>query len=282
MRQWTGCASKIRVEGWIDRVANTLVETDSVVGGLYAGMNWVNVPVWHYETYNAQGKHFYVNFGTRMLVKQSHGQAAVTRTEESPTLAPEDPSCPDCADPVILDPQNDGFKLTSAEDGVLFDFNGDGVLDRIAWTEPDSDDAWLAMDRNGNGIIDSGAELFGNRTPAYADRLEPVTPTGFSALDFLQGLDYGRNVDDGVLNRRDEVFHRLLLWRDINHDGISQPNELQMASSAGLVSIGVRTKESRRRDPNGNLFSLRATAEWVVGNQAVTNYAYDVWLRVQR
>jgi hypothetical protein len=56
------------------------------------------------------------------------------------------------------------FALTSADDGVYFDLNADGIPEKIAWTAPASDDAWLAMNRTANGLSDSGAELFGNRT----------------------------------------------------------------------------------------------------------------------
>jgi hypothetical protein len=287
-RQWTGCGSRIRVEAWIDGLpAGTLVDNESVRGGIFTAIQWVFVPVDHYGKYGAQGKHFYVNFGSRMLVYLSHGETTLTQSPDNPddappVLAPENPDCPNCADPILVNPQGDGLHLTSAENGVLFDIDADGTLDRVPWTEPGSDDAWLAMDRNGNGIIDNGSELFGNRTPAFAGQSEPVARNGFQALDFLHGLDYGHNVDDGVLDARDEVFRRLLVWRDANHDGISQPDELQTASQAGLVAIEVVAKESRRRDSNGNLFSQRAKAEWVVGNHAVSSYAFDVWLRVKR
>ena len=128
-----------------------------------------------------------------MLVDQTHDQVTLTPPAEEPppsdpTLAPEDPNCPSCADPILVSPQHDGLHLTSAEDGVLFDIDGDGVLDRVPWTEAGSDDAWLAMDRNGNGIIDDGSELFGNYTPAFAGQREPFARSGFDALNFLQGL----------------------------------------------------------------------------------------------
>jgi len=69
---------------------------------------------------------------------------------------------------------------------------------------------------------------------------------------------------------------------DDNHNGVSEPAELQTASRAGLLGISTNAKESRRRDPHGNLFRLRAKAQWTVNDHAFTNYAYDVWLRVKR
>ena len=70
--------------------------------------------------------------------------------------------------PIIVDTARDGYRLTSVANGVYFDVNADGTPERTAWTRRDSDDAFLAMDRNGNGRIDDGTELFGNYTPAYA------------------------------------------------------------------------------------------------------------------
>ena len=88
--------------------------------------------------------------------------------------------------PIIIDVDRNGYHLTSLEDGVFFDLDADGALDFVAWTHPSSEDAFLALDRNGNGRIDNGAELFGNHTPAYATRSSITASNGFEALKFLE------------------------------------------------------------------------------------------------
>jgi hypothetical protein len=47
-------------------------------------------------------------------------------------------------------------KLTSPEDGVLFDIDADGDLDQVAWTPIGSKVAFLVIDKNGDGIIPNG------------------------------------------------------------------------------------------------------------------------------
>lgn len=84
--------------------------------------------------------------------------------------------------PIIIDLDNDGFALTDAAHGVRFDLAATGVLSQWAWTARGSDDAFLALDRNGDSQISNGKELFGN----YTD--QPVTehPNGFIALAMSQ------------------------------------------------------------------------------------------------
>jgi hypothetical protein len=80
--------------------------------------------------------------------------------------------------PILIDTLGNGFALTDASGGVDFDFDANGTAERLAWSAPGSDDAWLVLDRNGNGVIDNGHELFGNLTPS---RHRPLQ-MGFSLL----------------------------------------------------------------------------------------------------
>lgn len=177
--------------------------------------------------------------------------------------------------PLIVDTNHDGYDLTSAAEGVLFDLDADGVAERLAWTAPDSDDAFLVMDRNGNGRIDDGTELFGNYTPAYNDRRDITTANGFVALRFLETPSYGQSLPDGSIDERDAPFSRLLLWRDRNHNGISEPNELEPLGAFGLRAILTDYKTSRKKDRHGNEFRQRAKGIWNTGEF----FIYDVWLR---
>ena len=177
--------------------------------------------------------------------------------------------------PIVVDVSGNGIDLTDAERGVLFDISGVGTPKHLAWTLPDSDDAWLVLDRNANGTIDNGSELFGNFTP------QPIPQTDSERNGFLALAEYDKTANGGnndrVITNQDSVFTSLRLWQDVNHNGISEPSELKTLPSLGLTSIELDYKESRKFDDYGNNFRYRAKVEDLPGGR-LGRWAWDVFL----
>jgi hypothetical protein len=165
---------------------------------------------------------------------------------------------------------------------VYFDINADGLQDAISWTNPTRDVAFLAFDRNGNGFIDHGEELFGNMTPLPPGSPQQRAEHGFDALASLEHESYGPSVPDGIIDARDAAYHKLLFWKDTSHDGLSQPAELRRASAAGLIAVETRFRESKRRDEYGNEFRLRGISWWQRQGRLEARLFYDVWFVPQR
>lgn len=185
-------------------------------------------------------------------------------------------TCSGCAtcggSPILLDVNGDGLALTNATNGVDFDLNVTGTPQRLSWTRENSDDAWLALDRNGNGTIDDGGELFGDFTQ------QPAVPAknGFLALaEFDKEVNGGNG--DGIIDARDSIFASLRLWQDANHNGTSEPAELHGLDSLHVKALELDFKQAGRQDRYGNEFRYRAKVHDTRDGQ-IGRWAWDVFL----
>lgn len=144
--------------------------------------------------------------------------------------------------PLILDLDGDGVETISSKNGVFFDHDGNGFAEKSGWVG--KDDGLLVWDRNGNGQIDNGSELFGNQTHA-GGAAGVQAANGFLAL---KALDQN---NDGTVDSSDSAFASLRVWVDRNSDGKLQANELLTLNEAGVRSLNVAYAEPGKVDANG-------------------------------
>ncbi len=189
-----------------------------------------------------------------------------------------DGRCSTNESPILINLASNGWQddLTSAEDGVLFDLNPNGRPEPIAWTKPNAPAGFLALDRNGNGTIDDGTELFGNYTPM---RDGTLAANGFEAINDLDRMP-GPGRNDGRIDSRDQVYAQLRLWLDRNHNGISESDELLPLGQAGVNTIFTRYRESRRVDQHGNEYRYVGIAVIERNGRELPRRIYDVYLNL--
>ncbi|MFD2176355.1 cadherin repeat domain-containing protein, partial [Veronia pacifica] len=165
--------------------------------------------------------------------------------------------------PLIIDLNGDGVQTLNINEGVAFDIDADGKKEKVGWAS--AGDALLAIDLNGDGIINDGSELFGEASPKPEE-----VKDGFQALSF-----YDEN-QDGVFDANDSAYDDIIVWQDKNSDGISQADEMIGLAEAGVVSIDLTPEQSSHFN-NGNFVGLQST--WTDEN-GDTHAIDDVWLQV--
>ena len=183
-----------------------------------------------------------------------------------------------CGTPVLIDVTGNGFKLTNAATGQNFDLDTNGT----AGPEPGRKLRQMTLgrrDRNGNGAIDDGSELFGNFTP------QSVPSIGQERNGFLALAEYDKPTNesngDGLITPNDSIFSSLRLWQDLNHNSISEAAELFSLQTFGLKTIELDYKESTKQDEYGNFFRYRAKVKDEKGTE-INRWAWEYfYLRVK-
>ncbi len=138
------------------------------------------------------------------------------------------------ADPIVLDLDGDGFEFTDVARGANFDLLANGQRQRTAFVT--GGDALLALDRNGNGRVDDGAELFGDQRGAA---------NGFEELRKLDSNG------DGIIDVNDDRFGDLRLFRD-NGNGRTERGELLRLAEAGVSAIDLNYANRDEATSGGN------------------------------
>ncbi len=151
-------------------------------------------------------------------------------------------------DPVILDLNGDGTYASTLEEGVYFDFEGDGYKEKTAWAT--EEDGLLVGDVNGNGIVDNGSELFGDQT-ALSDGM--LASSGFEALSELD------SDGDSKITDADDLYSQLRVWVDENQDGVSQETELHTLGEMQIAEISLASRQTSRNDGNGNVINYTSS-----------------------
>ncbi len=172
-------------------------------------------------------------------------------------------------DPLVLDLDGDGIEAVGIDPNapILFDHNADGVRTSTGWVR--GDDGFVVLDRNGNGTIDSGRELFGDNTALPSGAL---ASNGFAALAQHDGNA------DGRIDSADAAYSQLRIWRDLNQDGISQAGELATLAASGVASIGTQALSSNTNLGNGNTLAFTGSFTRTDGQTGTTTVSGSLLL----
>lgn len=136
--------------------------------------------------------------------------------------------------PIVIDLSNDGINSHALNYTINFDLDNNGFKEATGWVS--GDDALLAIDKNNNGIIDNGSELFGNKS--ISDSAFSYTNSSLNnGFETLKSYDSN---NDGIIDSQDAEFDKLLLWQDKNSNGISETDELiKLSDKAEFANLNL-------------------------------------------
>ncbi len=167
---------------------------------------------------------------------------------------------PGWACPLVFVPPQTSVDVRPGD--AAFDWNGPGTCEGTDW--PTAATPWLVMDRDGDGRISSGAEMFGTGT-----RLpHGLASNGFEALAALD--DDG----DGAITQADAAWPALMLWSDTDGDRVSRAEELSPLAAHGVDTLELDYAPGFHCDEVGNCLGERASVGGIAGGALV-----DVYLR---
>ena len=177
---------------------------------------------------------------------------------------------PETYDPIVIDFNKNGVTSTRLDNTVYFDHDNNGFAEATAWME--KDDGLLALDKNNNGKIDNGNELFGNHTISN-------TAYGYTDKKATNGYEALKTYDlngDNVIDEKDEIFNKLKIWKDTNSNGITDEGELSSLADNNIKSIDLNYKEIAI-DENSNTVKQSSKVTLKDGSTLDAN---DVWMKV--
>jgi hypothetical protein len=151
-------------------------------------------------------------------------------------------------------------QLTSVREGVPFDLDGDGVVERVAWTTRAGETGFLAVDWNQNGKIDSGHELIGVASGPADGFKELAAYDGLATAADFERPRAAKRYADGTIDARDHIYERLILWKDRNHNGISEEDELESLAHAQISEIQLSEVPIETPDAHGNVTRTESNA----------------------
>lgn len=141
--------------------------------------------------------------------------------------------------PVVIDLDGDGAEFLDIDNGILFDVDGDGEMEQVAWAG--NDDAVLVYDENGNNNVDGVHEISFARYGSNPNATD------------LEGLRFFDTNNDLILDANDAEFESFKLWQDRNGNGIVDEGEMMTLSEAGIKSIELTSDGSTYYSAGGDV-----------------------------